>query len=55
MERPELDSLWDHVLDAVTLAISRGKCPKMAPPRAEYPLISGVEHVGMDGVDGGNV
>ena len=27
------------------------ECPKMA----EYPLISGVEHVGMKGVDGVNV
>lgn len=27
----------------------------MVPPRAEYPLISGVEHVGMEGVDGENV
>ena len=31
------------------------ECPNMVPPRAEYPLISGVEHVGMEGVDGGNV
>ena len=31
------------------------ECPKMASPRAEYPLISGVEHVGMKGVDGVNV
>ena len=31
------------------------ECPKMASPRAEYPLISGVEHVDMEGVDGGDV
>jgi hypothetical protein len=31
------------------------ECPKMAPPRAEYPLISGVEHGGIEGGDEGNV
>ena len=31
------------------------ECPKVAAPRAEYPLISVVEHVGMEGGDAENV
>ena len=53
--RPDLDSLWDHVSDAVTLATSRESAQRWCLQGQSILLSSGVEHVGMEGVDGVNV